>query len=85
MKLSAVTEHNTDPNMIITIVSIGRGLLPRLSMYQTLAAGAFMVGHAGTRCGVPFGRSGGRGTAYFFSAIIGLKLIPLCQMGGERP
>jgi hypothetical protein len=46
MKLSAVTEHNTDPNMIITIVSIGRELLPRLSMYQILAAGAFIVGHA---------------------------------------
>jgi len=43
MKLSAVTEHNTDPNIIITIVSIRRGLLPHLSMYQTLAAVAFIV------------------------------------------
>jgi hypothetical protein len=42
MKLSADTEHNTDPNMIITIVSIGRELLPHLPMYQTLSAG---VGH----------------------------------------
>lgn len=30
IKLSAVTEHNTEPNMIITIISIGRELLPRL-------------------------------------------------------
>ena len=29
--------------MIITIVSIGRELLPRLSMYQTLAARAFVA------------------------------------------
>ena len=29
MKLSAVIAHSTDPNEIITIVSIGRGLLPR--------------------------------------------------------
>ena len=32
MKLSAVIAHSTDPNEIITIVSIGRGLLPRLPL-----------------------------------------------------
>jgi hypothetical protein len=46
MKFSAVTEHSTDPNMIITNNIHWRGLPPRLSMYQTLAAGAFIVGHA---------------------------------------
>jgi hypothetical protein len=47
MKHSPLTEHNTDPNMIITIVSIGRGLLPRcLIASQAHAAGAPGVGHA---------------------------------------
>jgi len=29
IKIKALIEHSTDPNIIITIVSIGRGLLPR--------------------------------------------------------
>jgi hypothetical protein len=32
MKFSAVIAHSTDPNEIITIMSIGRGLLPRLPL-----------------------------------------------------
>lgn len=41
MKLSAVIVHSTDANMIMTIVSIGRGLLlPRVPLYQAFAASA---------------------------------------------
>lgn len=36
MKQRAVTEHRTEPNIVITIVFIGRGLLSRLSVHYNL-------------------------------------------------
>src|SRR5437588_5896062 len=79
MKLSADTEHNTDPNMIITIVSIGRKLLPPLVNVSDICGRCI---YSRTRCGVPFGR--GKGTAHFFSGIIGLKSIAAVSAASDH-
>jgi hypothetical protein len=57
MKLRAVIAHSTDPNEIIKIVSIERGLLPRLPLHQAPATADTLYK---STLGVPRGRCRGK-------------------------
>jgi len=82
MKLNAVIAHSTDPNEIITIVSIGRGPPPAYHCIRRLRR------QIPRRCG----RAGRTVWAESQSdeppvlvAIVGLKSIPAMQYSAERP
>ena len=74
MKLNAVTEHKKDPNITITIVSIVRGLLPRLSIICQL----LQVRLCSDTLRRPRKRSGGGGAAHF----LGFKSV--CRYSDTR-